>query len=456
LLLASSQHFLEGKSMQDHRVPRSGTTLAAAFAVCCALAPAALAGNGHFLHASGAIHSALGGVGTALPAAGTLGALYVNPALLAAAPDGHSFELGVELVDNDPSIASSVQTPIGTLSGRTEDQSDLAMIPAFGWSRGSQGGTRTAFGMGVLALAGFSTEYPQDPSNPLLAPQPFGFGAVYSSYRYIKLPFAAAWQVTPELALGVALNGGWAALAATPFGGTAPDCSGPTTCFFPSLPEDTAFGYGLQAGLYWTPTPTWGFGFAYSTEQEFEDFEWDATHANPNRPDFGTARQVEFQLNVPQTASVGIGYTPNDRLSVGLDGRWIDYDDTQGFGGGFDPATGAALGLGWEDVFVWAIGAEYRVGPSLALRGGWNRSESALTPETVFLNVGSPAMFEDHLTLGLGWRLYDQLELNLAAYRAFENEVTGPFLSPAGPVPGTSVTNTIQVDSAVMTLRFVF
>ncbi|HEX6203540.1 MAG TPA: outer membrane protein transport protein, partial [Thermoanaerobaculia bacterium] len=296
----------------------------------------------------------------------------------------------------------------------------------------------------------------QDPTNPIRAPQPQGFGAVYSSYRYIKLPLAAAWQVTPELALGVALNGGWSSLSATPFGAAAPDCSGPTTCFFPSVPEDSAFGYGLQAGLYWTPTPTWGFGLSYSTEQEFEEFEWHTTRANPGRPDFGTARTVEFQLNVPQTLSAGIGFTPSERLSVGLDARWIDYEGTEGFAGGFDPATGAVRGLGWDDIVVWAVGAEYRVGPSLALRGGWNRSESAVTPESAFANVASPAMFEDHLTLGLGVRLYDQLELNLAAYRAFENEVRGQFLSPAGPVPGTSVVNRMSVDSAVLTLRFVF
>jgi long-chain fatty acid transport protein len=310
--------------------------------------------------------------------------------------------------------------------------------------------------MGVMALAGFGTEYPQDPTNPILAPQPQGFGALYSGYRYVKLPLAAAWQVTPELALGASVNGGWASLSVTPFGGAAPDCTPPATCFFPSLSEDSAFGYGLQAGLYWRPTQAWGFGLSYSSEQEFEDFEWHTTHANPQRPDFGTARTVEFQLNVPQTASVGVGFTPNERLSVGLDGRWIDYDGTQGFGGGFDPATGAVRGLGWDDIFVWAIGAEYRVSPGLALRGGWNRSESAVTPESTFVNVGSPAVFEDHLTLGLGLRLYDELEINVAAYRAFENEVSGQFLSPSGPVPGTSVTNRMTVNSAVMSLRFVF
>lgn len=446
--------------MDQHRARRSPAPLAAAVAVASVLAsaftPVALAGNGHFIHAAGAVHSALGGVGTALPAAGTLGALYVNPALLAAAPAGHTFELGVELVDSQPEVESSVATPFGTFSGHTRDNADSAMIPSFAWSRGTRDGTRAAFGMGVLSLAGFGTRYPQDPTNPILAPQPQGFGALFSSYRYIKLPFAAAWQVTPELALGVALNGGWASLSATPFGGAAPDCASPTSCFFPSLPEDSAFGYGLQAGLYWRPTPVWGFGLSYSTEQEFEDFEWHTMHAHPGRPDFGTARTVEFQLNVPQTASVGVGFTPNARLSVGLDGRWIDYAGTQGFGSGFDPATGAVRGLGWDDIFVWAVGAEYRVGPALALRGGWNRSDSAVTPASTFINVGSPAMFEDHLTLGLGVRLYDELELNLAAYRAFENEVSGQFLSPAGPVPGTSVTNRMQVDSAVMTLRFVF
>jgi len=424
--------------------------LAALAAVFVVASPAA-AGNGHFIHGVGAVQSSMGGVGVALPV-GTLGALYMNPAMLAEV-EGHEFGFSIELVDSKPEVESEVQTPFGPFVGRTENQSDVAVIPSFGWARGIGGGRRVALAMGVLSLAGFGTDYPQDSTNPILLPQPAGFGGVYSSYRFMKIPFAVAWRPADGIALGVSLNAGWASLAAQPFGATAPDCSGPTRCFFPDVSEDSAFGYGVQLGALWTPAPAWSFGASYASEQKFEDFSWNSQVANPGLPSFGTGRQVRFGLDVPQTFAAGIGWTPSERFRAGLDGRWIGYSDTEGFESGFGP-DGVARGLGWEDIVIVALGAEYLATPRLALRAGWNRSESAVPDASAFLNVGSPAVFEDHLTLGLGWQLSPGWTVDLGFYRGFESDVTGSFLTPAGPVPGTRVTNEMEVDSGLATITF--
>lgn len=433
-------------------VRRRTPLVAAAFAAAALVAGPAGAGNGHFIHGVGAVQSSMGGVGVALPT-GTLGALYLNPAMLATV-EGHEFGFSIELVDSQPVVESSVQTPFGSFTGRTENESDLAVIPSFGWARGADDGRRVTLAMGVLSLAGFGTDYPQDSTNPILLPQPLGFGGVYSSYRFMKIPFAVAWRPAPELALGVSLNAGWASLAAQPFGGTTPDCSSATRCFVPDVSEDSAFGYGLQVGAVWTPAPAWSFGAAYTSEQSFEDFSWNSRVANPDLPSFGSQREIRFGLDVPQSLAAGIGWTPSSRFRAGLDGRWIGYSDTQGFEAGFDPVTGAPRGLGWEDIVVIAFGVEYQATPRLALRGGWNRSESAVPDSSAFFNVGSPAVFEDHLTLGLGWQLAPGWSVDLGVYRAFEAEVTGTFVTPAGPVPGTRVTNEMEVDSGLATITF--
>lgn len=424
--------------------------LAFACLVLLAAQPA-LAGNGHFIHGVGPVNSSMGGAGVALPQ-GAVAGLYLNPALLTQV-EGYQVELDVEFVDSQPTVSSSVQTPFGTFSGTTEDETDLALVPASGWARGPVDGGRTAFGVGFLSLAGFGSDYPQDASNPIFAPQPQGFGAVYSSYRFLKVPFAAAWQVSDDLSLGASLNGGWASLAARPFGGAAPDCSSPVDCHFPDLHEDSAFGWGVQLGLYYEITDAWAVGLSYNSEMDFDDFDWNTTVANPNLPTAGTARQVEFSLDVPQSLTFGAGYQ-GGALSLALDGRWINYEDTEGFGSGFDPRTGAALGLGWDDIFVWAVGAQYQLTEAVALRGGWNRSEAAVPSESAFGNIASPAIFEDHLTLGLGVRTSEVMELNFAYYHVFENEVSGPFVGPVGPVPGTNVTTTMEVDSFLFGFSF--
>src|SRR4051794_15116222 len=104
---------LQGGSM--HRTFKGFAFVAAALLTG---APA-WAANGHLLHGVGAVNSAMGGAGVALPN-DALGALNLNPALLTEL-DGYKFEFSAEYNDAKNAVESSVQTPVGTFSGRTED-----------------------------------------------------------------------------------------------------------------------------------------------------------------------------------------------------------------------------------------------------------------------------------------------------------------------------------------------
>ena len=46
------------------------------------------------------------------------------------------------------------------------------------------------------------------------------------------------------------------------------------------------------------------------------------------------------------------------------------------------------------------------------------------------------------------------MNLDVAFYHVNENEITGPFVGPTGPVPGTSVTTAMEMDSVVVTFNF--
>jgi long-chain fatty acid transport protein len=412
------------------------TLLAAAFVL--ATAPAAHAGNGHVLHGIGATNSAMGGAGVALPN-DTLGALNLNPALLTQL-DGHRFEFSVEY--NTP--GNAVESRVGPFRGRTEEDGDPSLIPAFGWTR-HRSGARLAYGMGVLGLAGFGADYPQDPRNPLLAPQPQGFGRVYSNYQLMKVPTALAWQLGDQLSLGVSFNAARSALTASPAGFASPDCSGPAgPCFFPSVNMDSAWGFGATLGAYYEVTPAVAFGLSYSTEIDFEDFEWNSAAANPNRPNFGTARRIELQLNYPAVLVAGLGITPGDRLAIALDGKWINYEETEGF----------ADVLGFEDITVVALGVQFRATDRLTLRAGYNVSDNPIPEERTFFTVATPAIFEDRVTAGLGIQATESLQLNLGYYHVFENRISGPFVSPVGPVPNTEVTTEMEMDAVLATFSF--
>ncbi|HEX9942618.1 MAG TPA: outer membrane protein transport protein [Thermoanaerobaculia bacterium] len=409
-----------------------------ALLLALALAAPAYAGNGHNLHGVGAVNSSMGGAGVALPN-DALGALLLNPALLTGL-DGSRFEFSAEYNTQKNAVASRV----GPFSGRTEDDSDPAVIPAFGWTRHG-GGARLAYGMGFLGLAGFGADYRQDPANPILSPQPNGFGRVYSNYQLMKIPFVLAWQVNDAFSVGVSLNTARSALTADPAGFAAPDCSGPRgPCFFPRVNTDSAWGFGLGVGAHWKLSDAFALGLSYNTETDFEDFEWNSAVANPGLPTFGRHRKITFQLNAPPVLVAGLAWTPSDRLAIAVDGKLIGYEDTEGF----------KDTLGFEDITVFDAGVQWRATDRFTLRGGYNVSDNPIPDERAFVTVPVPAIFEDRVTAGFGMRVNDNLELNAAYYHVFENEITGPFLGPTGPVPNTSVTTSMEMDSVVLTFSF--
>jgi len=92
--------------------------------------PAAYAGDGHTLHGVGAVNSSMGGAGVAL-GIDALGGLLLNPAL-ATQQDGSHFAFSAEYNTATNAVSSTVPTPVGPFSGKTEDFGEPGMIPAVG------------------------------------------------------------------------------------------------------------------------------------------------------------------------------------------------------------------------------------------------------------------------------------------------------------------------------------
>ena len=404
--------------------------------------PAAYAGDGHTLHGVGAVNSSMGGAGVAL-GIDALGGLLLNPAL-ATQQDGSHFAFSAEYNTATNAVSSSVATPFGTFSGKTEEAGDTALIPAFGWVHHTKG-SNFAYGIGFLGLAGFGADYPQDPGNPILAPQPNGFGRVYSYYALLKVPTVLAWKLSDRFSLGLSLNVARASLQADPAGFASPDCSGPAgPCYVPHVNLDSAWGYGAGIGLYYKINPAFALGASYNTKTSFQDFEWNSAHANPGLPNYGTSRKIRLGLDHPAQAVVGLGWTPTNQLALALDYKWINYENAAGFGDV----------LGFKDINVYEAGVQYKATPKLALRAGYNHSEVPIPDDRTFFTIEVPAVFVNHYCVGLGFQATDSLTLDLAYYRVPNSTITGPFVGPTGPVPGTSVTTRSGMKSVVATFNF--
>lgn len=410
----------------------------------------AAATDGHFLHGVGAVNSAMGGAGVA-GGSDLLGTFYLNPAGLMAFR-GTRADLGFELFKPDRTVSSSAG-----ISGSTRSKSDYVPIPAFAWSQMMDNG-KVVLGLGGLAIGGFGVDYPVDPANPILAPRPYGFGQIYTNYGFMKVSPSVAFAPSERLWIGLSVNVGWASLAVDPMPAAQPDVDpGPDGTpntqddrgFFPSASgTDGAFGLGFQAGVIYHANDIVSLGASYASKISFQDFEFNSYHANPNLPNFGTPYTISFGLDVPAVVAGGVALNALPNLKLLGDARYIMYEKAKGFKGpgGFNQ-FGAVDGFGWQNILVLAGGAELTVGESVALRGGWNHTDSPIPDELSMFNAPFPGIVKDHVTLGLGIEPRRGFGISVAYYHAFENSMSGPFYSVQGPAPGTSVTSSLKEDS---------
>ncbi|MDH5233807.1 MAG: outer membrane protein transport protein, partial [Gemmatimonadota bacterium] len=339
--------------------------------------------------------------------------------------------------------------------------SEFTPIPAFGFSTALS--DRVVVGLAGVGIGGFGVNYAADATNPILAPAPNGFGQVYSNFQLMKIAPAVAWKVGERMRLGVAANVDWASLAVNPMPIAAPDFDpGPDATpgtaddrsFYPSAAAaDGAFGVGLQLGLQYDLSPKVSLGFAYTSAQMFGDFEFQTVHANPNLPNYNTPRTVTFRMDAPAIYAAGIAVSPSDRLTYGLDAKYITYASTKGFDQSGYNADGSVKGFGWENIVVVAAGVQYRAGDRVTLRGGYNYSGNPVPDEQSMFNIPAPAIVQHHITAGLGYAIRDGVEINVAAYRVLENSIEGAMYRPAA-VPGTSVRSTLTETSMLVGFTF--
>lgn len=412
----------------------------------------ALSGSGAFLHGVGAIDSSLGGSTTALPQ-DTIGAIYSNVASTTELP-GLRMDFGLELLKPETTLGSSA----GGVTGLTKGRSAISPIPAFGLISSVPGNQQLTFFMGALGVGGFGVNYPQDDANPILKPQvqngtnTGGFGHIYSSYQLTTIAFGLAAKITDRLSIGFSPNIGYATLSVHPMPAATPDCAPGPVCSYPDASDRaTSLGVGFQAGLFYKVTDSIRIGLSYTSPKWFQPFRWNSQVANPASSNFGSGREITFQLDTPQVVGLGIALLPNEFWALSINTKWINYGNTKGYDDeGFDP-TGRVKGLGWKDIWAFGVGIQYSPIPVLSFRVGYNFTQSPIAERVASVNVASPAIAEHHLTSGIGLKLSSIVDLNLAYYHAFNNELTGPIVTPMGVTQGT-VSNTLSYDSLILQL----
>jgi long-chain fatty acid transport protein len=408
--------------------------------------------DGHVLHGVGSINQSMGGAGIAT-SIDAVGSNYNNVSSLSFL-ERSSIELGAELFIPDRSLSGSALLPTGGVaSGTVDSKTREAVIPNFGLAYKFD--EDWTFGFSAVGIGGFGVDYPANlPNplgkfNPLALPQRYGgFGAIDSNYQLLQMTPSVAYKITKDLSIGLGYNLDWASLSVDPWPATVPNESG-----YPSGSHAaSAWGQGFTVGATYQALSKLALGVSFKSPQWFNDFSWNSQYPNGMPANFG------FRLDYPMIVGAGLSYKPIDDLTLATDLKWINYKDTAGFqASNFAPTPLGPYvrGFGWQDIWTLALGGQYKVTQRFAVRAGYNYSDNPIPSNQQFFNVFAPAIVQHHITAGLGFNVTPNLEINAAYYHAFQNSVSGPFISNGSPgyppinqaIPGTKVTNQLSENS---------
>ena len=207
--------------------------------------------------------------------------------------------------------------------------------------------------------------------------------------------------------------------------------------------EASGSGFAAKFGLVYQAAPKLTLGAIYHSETSLGDLEADeATVVMGVNIDAGMAQGQApsgqyIDVNMPVSGSiavenfewpaiwgVGLAYQAHERLLVAVDVRRIQWSgvmerfemrfeaDAGPQNGGFaGQVLEAVLLQKWEDQTVLALGAAYEVSEVLHLRAGFNRASNPV-PES-YLNALFPAIVEQHLTAGAGYKIGQSSQVDL-------------------------------------------
>jgi long-chain fatty acid transport protein len=417
------------------------------------------------LQGIGPENSAMGGAGTAL-LEDSLGALTFNPALIAGV-QGNQLSFGTEFFKDSPQVDTTIVLPPGFKGNGTATR-ELTIYPAFGWmSRPPD--KKLALGFGLIGIGGFRTDYPGNPYSILFGPpqgapwylklvgSPLGFGRAFSDYRVTRIPIAAAYQLTPKLSIGAAFSVYYAEYAQGPLTSGPFDASPTGARYYPPAGNMSgAFGLGGQIGFVYQLKPSVTVGASFTTPQHYQTFTWNSTFVDPTAQNYGRSRTLTAKLNGPMIVSFGAGLKVGKKTRVAIDGMFTKYEGVEGFGspGGF--VNGVVNPFGWRNVWTAKAGLHHQASEKLALRLGYNYTQSPLRSEVILTGgIASPFTYEHHFCGGFGYKMLPFLTAEASGSYAPRKHATGPFPTVLNFELGT-VDFSNQAASGLIGLNFTF
>jgi long-chain fatty acid transport protein len=432
-------------------------------AACGSLATSAFATDGYFVQGFGAVNSALGGAGTAGNDQDLIGSIYKNPAnglLFADRTASVVFGDIIPSVEVDSSVKS-----LG-LSGSSNSTIDgvpyLSLMTSWKSSNPDLG-----FFAGAVSEAGLSFHAATSATNPIFMPQvgapgnPYaaygfgGFGDVRSTLYVVRIPVGLAASSPDGWSWGFALAPSIGRNLFSPAAFAAPGLTATHLPVYGAVQQDDVeLGMGAQGGLRFQANKDLSLGVSLSSPTWFHSYSW--TIHDPS----GAARTVNFMMDRPLTAQVGMNYAVTASTHIVSDLGYIAYGSTHGFEHSGFNADGSMAGLGWKDSYTFELGIQQVLTPGVVVRVGYNYCSDPIPAAMTFYNVGSPLEIENHASVGVSITVAPNTTLDASYTHGFSHSQSSPWYNPAyAPtlvVPLSSITTKISGDEFSLGTTFRF
>ncbi len=377
-----------------------------ASAAILAVARSAMATNGDNMIGVTPASEAMGGLGVGMPI-GSIDSIFRNPAWMNS-EKGFTVSFGGILFM--PDVKARYSDSTGD-TGYVSSRANFFTVPEIGIT--NRINDQVVVGIAAYGVSGMGVDYRN--KDPRLA-------NMHTTLQFMRIIPAVSYQVNPNLSVGVGLDLAWGSLD---MGATMRDRTG--AYYNAGGGQSSSYGVGAQLGIgYKVGDLTVGFNYQSPISMKYK-------HVFDSNNDKGSYEDLKLQQ--PQEVAAGIGYRVLPNLKVGLDIRWINWSDADGY-----------KQFKWKDQTVIAVGGEYQVNPALKLRAGYNygkspiRSYSGLNTGNAntipnlaksfsdfdvqwFNLIGFPAITEHHISLGGSYQFTKNFAVDLAYVHGFEKKI---------------------------------
>lgn len=199
--------------------------------------------------------------------------------------------------------------------------------------------------------------------------------------------------------------------------------------------------FGFNAGIFFQATEKLSIGVNYRSKVDLKVEGGDVMFSNipaAARGNFPEGTTFNAELPMPSTLSVGIGFKPNERLTLAADVSHVGWDAYEKLRFDFSQNVAGSpfseASRNYENAFIYRIGGEYMATDALALRAGAYLDKTPvqdgyLTPET-------PDSDSRGLSAGIGYSVSENFSIDASFLYINKKERTDAANLSNG-VPGT-------------------